>query len=107
MAQPPTPVKNDTHILKILNNMEKKHKIAIESFQTAERQDLVDKEQSQLEIVKQYASQVPILTPKELNQIVEEAVAQCNEDDVPVNMEMDRPVLSSDIAAAARKFLAK
>ncbi|KAK6528847.1 hypothetical protein TWF694_004081 [Orbilia ellipsospora] len=119
MAQPPAPVKSDTDILKILNSMEKKHKIAIESFQTAARQDLVDKEQSQLEIVKQYASQVPILTTEELNKLIEETIPKLKEDKTPVNIgtivrdvtakakEMGRPVLGSDIAAAAKIILAK
>ncbi|KAK6507056.1 hypothetical protein TWF481_005508 [Arthrobotrys musiformis] len=76
MAQPPRPVKNDMDILKILQSMEKKHNVAIDSFKSAERQDLVDKEQLQLDIVKEYSGRVEVMAPEKIAEIVEEVVAK-------------------------------
>ncbi|KAF3102779.1 hypothetical protein TWF569_011775 [Orbilia oligospora] len=89
MAQPPRPVKNDMDILKILQSMEKKHNVAIDSFKTAERQDLVDKEQLQLDIVKEYSGRVEVLVPEKIAEIVDEVVAKLKQkDNFVMNMGM-------------------
>ncbi|KAF3216205.1 hypothetical protein TWF106_004176 [Orbilia oligospora] len=89
MAQPPRPVKNDMDILKILQSMEKKHNVAIDSFKTAERQDLVDKEQLQLDIVKEYSGRVEVLAPEKIAEIVDEVVAKLKQkDNFVMNMGM-------------------
>ncbi|KAK6350816.1 hypothetical protein TWF718_004002 [Orbilia javanica] len=119
MAQPPKPVKNDMDILRILQSMEKKHNIAIDSFKTAERQDLVDKEQLQLGIVKDYSSRVEVMSPEKVAEIVDEVVAKLKEKDQKfvANMgvvirdaharitELGGNASSADISAAARKVV--
>ncbi|KAF3312036.1 hypothetical protein TWF173_007530 [Orbilia oligospora] len=83
------PVKNDMDILKILQSMEKKHNVAIDSFKTAERQDLVDREQLQLDVVKEYSGQVEVLAPEKIAEIVDEVVAKLKQkDNFVLNMGM-------------------
>ncbi|KAK6361940.1 hypothetical protein TWF730_005646 [Orbilia blumenaviensis] len=118
MAQPPRPVANDMDILKILQSMEKKHNVAIESFKSAQRQDLVDKEQLQLDIVKGYSGQVDVMSPEKVTQVVEEIVASYKQKDVALDMgslmrdakariaELGGQASSSDIATAARQAVA-
>ncbi|KAK6534607.1 hypothetical protein TWF281_005915 [Arthrobotrys megalospora] len=119
MAQPPRPVKNDMDILRILQSMEKKHNVAIDSFKTAERQDLVDKEQLQLDIVKGYASSVEVMPAERVTELVAEVVEELKgkykqNKDFVLNMgmiirdtnariaELGGQALSADIATAAR-----
>src|SRR3989344_5737073 len=47
---------NDEHIVKVLRKQVKKRTEIIEEYSKAGRQDLVDKEASELEIVKDYAN---------------------------------------------------
>jgi uncharacterized protein YqeY len=45
---------NDEEVIRVLKKQNKKRTQAIEEFQKAGRQDLVDKETSELEIIKEY-----------------------------------------------------
>lgn len=118
MAQPPRPIKNDMDILKILQSMEKKHNVAIDSFKTAERQDLVDKEQLQLDIVKDYSGRVEVLAPEKIAEIVDEVVAKLKKRDnfvMNVGMiirdtnariaELGGNARGADISAAAKRVV--
>ncbi|KAF3906386.1 hypothetical protein ABW20_dc0104676 [Dactylellina cionopaga] len=119
MAQPPAPIKYDLDILKILVSMEKKHNVAISSFSEAKREDLADREQKQLEIVKEYASTVEVMTPDEVAAMVDSVIAAQKKDGKTPNLgfiirdvstrakELGKPALSSDIAALAKEALSK
>ncbi|EPS42681.1 hypothetical protein H072_3327 [Dactylellina haptotyla CBS 200.50] len=117
MTNPPQPVKNDLDILKILQAIEKKHNVAIASFETADRKDLADKEKYQLEVVKGYAGQVEVMDAEEVRELVDSVIAQIKQDGKQPNIgiiikgaqakagELGKPVLSADIAAAAKELL--
>ena len=52
---------NDQQILSVLQNLVKQRKDSIESFRTALRNDLIDKEKKEIEIINQFL-------PKQLNE---------------------------------------
>ena len=52
---------NDTQILSVLQNMVKQRRDSIESFKVASRNDLIEKEKKEIEIINQFL-------PKQLNE---------------------------------------
>ncbi|MDR1695890.1 MAG: GatB/YqeY domain-containing protein [Endomicrobium sp.] len=54
---------NDEEIVKVLRSEIKKRKEAIENFEKAARQDLIDKEQKEMKVIEQY---LPAEMPEEL-----------------------------------------
>lgn len=65
---------NDSQILAILDRLTKQHRDSIEQFSKAGRNDLVEKETSELEIVLEFMP-TP-LTDDEIKQIIEAAVTE-------------------------------
>ncbi|KAF3942114.1 hypothetical protein ABW19_dt0205472 [Dactylella cylindrospora] len=117
MANPPKPVKTDLDILAILNSMEKKLATSIEEFKSVDRQDLVDKEQTQLDLVKGYAGEVDVMSPEDLEKIVVGLVEKGKEEGKKLNVgelvkatlaEVEAKgdvIMKSQVAAAAKKAL--
>lgn len=63
---------DDEDILSVIRKQVKQHQDSIEQFKKGSRQDLVDKEAKELEVLKNYLpAQMPAA---ELNKIIEEAV---------------------------------
>ncbi len=52
---------------------------ALEEFQAAKREDLVTKEQEQLDILKKYADEIPKVPESEIDDLVQKAVEQLEE----------------------------
>ena len=61
-------------ILSVVQKEIKQHKDSIEQFQSAERQELVDKEQKELEILQSFLPQQ--LGEEEVKKIVEETISE-------------------------------
>ncbi len=66
----------DTEILAVLDKMRKQRRESIESFQQAARQDLVDKELAELQIIERFLPQA--LSDAEVEALIESAVATTN-----------------------------
>lgn len=66
---------DDTRVLAALDKMAKQRKDSIAQYQAAERSDLADKEQQELEVIKTFLPQP--LSDEEIDTIVNEAIAAC------------------------------
>lgn len=64
----------DEDVLSVIQKEAKQHNDSIEQFKNAGRQDLVDKETKELEILKQYLPEQ--MNKEEIKKLVEEAIAQ-------------------------------
>ncbi len=65
---------DDAQTLAILDKMAKQHRDSIEQFEKAGRDDLVEKEQKELEVVLQYLP-TP-LSDEDVTQIIQDAIAE-------------------------------
>ena len=64
---------NDDQILAVIQKMLKQRKDSIEAYQQANRQDLIDQEQLEIEVLTKYMPEP--LSDEEINQYIEEAIA--------------------------------
>ena len=64
----------DEDIIGVLQKQVKQHKDSIEGFKKGDRQDLVDKESKELEIIRTYLPEE--LKPEEIASIVKEAIKE-------------------------------
>jgi uncharacterized protein YqeY len=64
---------NDDQILAVIQKMLKQRKDSIEAYQQANRQDLIDQEQLEIEVLTKYMPEP--LSDEEINQFIEEAIA--------------------------------
>ena len=67
---------NDAEILSLLLNLIKQRKDSIEQFQKAKRDDLIENEQSEIEIIKEYLPQQK--TQEETEKIITEIIKSNN-----------------------------
>ena len=67
---------NDQQILNILQSMVKQRKDSIESFKTALRNDLIDKERKEIEIINTFLPQQ--LNEEEIKKIIEKYIKDFN-----------------------------
>ena len=67
---------NDAEILSLLINLIKQRKDSIEQFQKAKRDDLIQSEQSEIEIIKEYLPQQK--TQEETEKIINEIIISNN-----------------------------
>lgn len=65
-------VLDDNEVIAVIRKQVKAHQDSIEQFKTGNRQDLVDKETKELEILKSYLP--PELNVDEIKKIIEEAI---------------------------------
>ncbi len=63
---------DDSQVLAVLDKMAKQHRDSIQQYQDAGRDDLVEKESKELEIVKFYLPKQ--LTEDEIHQLIQEAI---------------------------------
>ena len=64
---------DDSRILAVLDKMQKQRRDSIAQYEAAERHDLADKEQQELEVIKTFLPQP--LSEEEINAIIESAIA--------------------------------
>lgn len=69
----------DEDIIEVLQRQAKQHKDSIEGFKKGNRQDLVDKESKELEIIQGYLPKQ--LSPEEIADIVKEAIKEISAKD--------------------------
>jgi uncharacterized protein YqeY len=71
---------NDDQILAVIQKMLKQRKDSIEAYQQANRQDLIDQEQLEIEVLTKYMPEP--LSDEEINQYIEEVVASTGASDM-------------------------
>lgn len=81
----------EDEIFGLLSSMIRKRKEAIEQFKSADRQDLVDRETKELDILRGY--QPAQLSETELQQFIDEAVKEIGADDISVLGEVMKTVM--------------
>ena len=67
---------NDTQILSVLQNMVKQRRDSIESFKVASRNDLIEKEKKEIEIINQFLPKQ--LNEEEIKKIIKKFVSNNN-----------------------------
>jgi len=67
---------DDQQIIGILDKLAKQRRESIEIYQKAERQDLADKENFELEVIQSYLPQP--FSQKEIDQMIEDAIKSTN-----------------------------
>jgi len=81
----------EDEIFGLLSSMIRKRKEAIEQFKSADRQDLVDGETKELEILRGY--QPAQLSETELQQFIDETIKEIGADDISVLGEVMKTVM--------------
>ena len=89
---------NDDQILAVIQKMLKQRKDSIEAYQQANRQDLIDQEQLEIEVLTKYMPEP--LSDEEINQYIEEAVTSTGASDMK-DMGKVVGVLKSKVAGRA------
>jgi uncharacterized protein YqeY len=89
---------NDDQILAVIQKMLKQRKDSIEAYQQANRQDLIDQEQLEIEVLTKYMPEP--LSDEEINQFIEEAIATTEAADMK-DMGKVVGVLKSKVAGRA------
>ena len=101
---------DDTRVLSVLDRMSKQRKDSHAQFIQANRDDLADIEQQELEVIKTYLPQP--LNDNEINQIIDNAIQQCGADsmaDMGKLMALAKPLLQgrADIGSVSKLVKAK
>ena len=89
---------NDDQILAVIQKMLKQRKDSIEAYQQANRQDLIDQEQLEIEVLTKYMPEP--LSDEEINQYIDEALASTGATDMK-DMGKVVGVLKSKVAGRA------
>ena len=89
---------NDDQILTVIQKMLKQRKDSIEAYQQANRQDLIDQEQLEIEVLTKYMPEP--LSDEDINQFIEEAIATIGAADMK-DMGKVVGVLKSKVAGRA------
>ena len=101
---------DDARVLAVLDKMVKQRKDSITQYQTAERFDLVEKEQQEMEVIKTFLPQP--LSDVEIEQIIDAALAATDATGMAAMgavMAQIKPQLQgrADISAVSQKVKAK
>ncbi|KAF2242842.1 hypothetical protein BU26DRAFT_523845 [Trematosphaeria pertusa] len=70
------PITTDANLYSLLQKQIRASSAALQEFQAAKRQDLVDKEQGQLDVLKQYAERIPKVSEEEVDGVVKSVVEE-------------------------------
>lgn len=73
-AKSPNPVKTDMQLLSMLRKRQAAAKAASEEFKAAGRQDLIDREQGQVDILDEYAGGVETMTAEDVKAAVQSTI---------------------------------
>ncbi|EME79221.1 uncharacterized protein MYCFIDRAFT_183666 [Pseudocercospora fijiensis CIRAD86] len=87
-AKTSNPIKTDMQLLALLRKRASAAKAASEEFKAAGREDLVEKEQSQVNVLDEYAGQVETMSENEIKDAVTKVVdeAKAAAESVKINM---------------------
>jgi len=75
------PITTDASLYSLVQKQIKMASGAIEEFKAAKREDLVEKEQGQLDVLQQYADEIPKVAESEVDEIVKNIVESQKEGD--------------------------
>lgn len=75
-SKTPKPIDTDSHFYNLLQKQIKSSNAAVDEFAAASREDLVDKERSQLKVLEEYAARIPTVAEDEVEAVVREVVQQ-------------------------------
>ena len=89
---------NNDQIFSVIQKMLKQRKDSIEAYQKASRQDLIDQEQLEIEVLSKYMPEP--LSAEEINQYIEEAIATTGASDMK-DMGKVVGILKSKVAGRA------
>ncbi len=89
---------NDDQIFSVIQKMLKQRKDSIEAYQKASRQDLINQEQLEIEVLSKYMPEP--LSEEEINQYIEEAIATTGASDMK-DMGKVVGILKSKVAGRA------
>ena len=89
---------NDDQIFSVIQKMLKQRKDSIEAYQKASRQDLIDQEQLEIEVLSKYMPEP--LSEEEINQYIEEAIVTTGASDMK-DMGKVVGILKSKVAGRA------
>ncbi|MDC0977400.1 GatB/YqeY domain-containing protein [Methylophilaceae bacterium] len=89
---------NNDQIFSVIQKMLKQRKDSIEAYQKASRQDLIDQEQLEIEVLSKYMPEP--LSEEEINQYIEEAIATIGASDMK-DMGKVVGILKSKVAGRA------
>jgi len=89
---------NNDQIFSVIQKMLKQRKDSIEAYQKASRQDLIDQEQLEIEVLSKYMPEP--LSEEEINQFIEEAIATSGSSDMK-DMGKVVGILKSKVAGRA------
>lgn len=89
---------NDDQIFSVIQKMLKQRKDSIEAYQKASRQDLIDQEQLEIEVLSKYMPEP--LSEEEINQYIKEAIATTGASDMK-DMGKVVGILKSKVAGRA------
>lgn len=73
------PIETDAAFYSLLQKRIKSSSTAIEEFQNAKREDLVAKEQEQVEVLKNFADRIPKVADTEIDELVKTAIEKLEE----------------------------
>lgn len=73
-SKTPNPVNSDAKLLVLLKKQIASSEKALAEFESAKRDDLVEKERGQIEVLKEYVEEIPVLSKEEVDSLVDEAV---------------------------------
>ena len=88
----------DDQVLSVIQKMLKQRKDSIEAFQKADRQDLIDQEQLEIDVLSKYMPEP--LTDDEVSKIIDEVISEVNATDMK-DMGKVVGVLKSQISGRA------
>lgn len=73
------PITTDGALYALIQKQIKASNTAIEEFQAAKRDDLVSKEQEQLDVLNKYAGQIPKVAESEIDELVKSVLEKLEE----------------------------
>ena len=112
-----TPINTDLHMLALLRKSANASRLASEEFKGAGRQDLAEKEESQLRIMEEYANGMEPVTDEDIMAAVKGVVHKMKDEGVTMHMGEvmkrvlapeilgEKPVAKGDIAKIVKQVL--
>lgn len=79
-SKTPKPIDSDPKLLALIKKQMAAAEKAIAEFESAKRDDLVEKERAQMQVMQAYVEEIPVLSKSEMDSMVEEAVALLTKD---------------------------
>lgn len=79
-ASGPNPINTDLQLLALLKKKKAASETAAKEFAEAKREDLKEKEETQVSILDEYAASVKLMSENELQAVIDEVIAGLGED---------------------------